>query len=84
MRTDITGTNFRLATRVCAELLHRVRHGKGIQVFADNWKVTLQGFALREELDDVIAAVSQVKGIESVINKLDLRDSPGNVLALQS
>jgi osmotically-inducible protein OsmY len=84
MRTDITGTNHRLAVRVCAELLLRVEHVKGIQVFADNWKVTLKGFALREELDDVIAAVRQVKGIRSVINKLDLRDAPGNVLALQS
>jgi osmotically-inducible protein OsmY len=84
MRTDKISTNHLLAARVCAELDHRVEHGKAIQVFADDYKITLRGIVLRDELDDVIAAVKRVKGIRSLINKLELKDSPGKVLALQS
>jgi osmotically-inducible protein OsmY len=77
-------TNHMLAARVCAELDHRVEHGKGIQVFAHNNRVTLRGVALRDELDDVIKAVQKVKGVRAINNKLDLRESPGKVLALQT
>lgn len=76
-------TNHMLAARVCAELDHRVEHGRGIQVFADNNRVTLRGVALRDELDDVIEAVQKVKGVREINNKLELRESPGKVLALQ-
>ena len=82
MRTDKISTNHLLAARVCAELDHRVEHGKKIQVFADDYKVTLRGIALREEIDDVISAVRRVKGIRGLVNKLELLDSPG--LALQA
>lgn len=77
-------TNHQLAARVCAELDHRVEHGKGIQVFADNNRVTLRGVALRDELDDVIDAVQRVKGVRAIDNKLDLHERPGKVLALQT
>ena len=77
-------TNHELAARVAAELAHRVEHGRGIQVFANKNRVTLRGFALRDEINDVLAAVQRVKGVRAVTNKLELRDSPGNVLALQS
>jgi osmotically-inducible protein OsmY len=69
---------------VCAELDHRVEHGRGIQVFADNNRVTLRGVALRDELEDVIKAVQRVRGVRGINNKLDLRESPGKVLALQT
>jgi len=84
MRTDKISTNHRLAARVAAELDHFVEHGRAIQVFADDYRITLRGIALKDELDDVIAAVKRVKGIRSLINKLELRDTPGKVLALQS
>ena len=84
MRTDKISTNHKLAARVAAELDHHVEHGRAIQVFADDNKVTLRGIALREELDDVISAVKRVKGIRGLVNKLELKDSPGKVLALQS
>jgi len=77
-------TNHLLAARVCAELDHRVEHGRGIQVFADNNRVTLRGVALRDELEDVIKAVQRVRGVRGINNKLDLRESPGKVLALQT
>lgn len=84
MRTDKISTNHRLAARVAAELDHRVEHGRGIQVFADDYKVTLRGIALRDEIDDVIAAVRRVKGIRGLINKLEVLDSPGHAFALQT
>jgi hypothetical protein len=84
MRTDKVATNHKLAARVAAELDHLVEHGRGIQVFADDYKVTLRGIALRDELDDVIAAVKRVKGIRGLINKLELLDSPGRAFALQT
>jgi osmotically-inducible protein OsmY len=77
-------TNHQLAARVCAELDETVEHGKGIQVFADNNRVTLRGIALQDELDDVIQAVQRVKGVRGINNKLELRESPGKVLALQT
>jgi osmotically-inducible protein OsmY len=77
-------TNHQLAARVCAELDQMVEHGKGIQVFADKNRVTLRGFALKDELDDVIKAVQRVKGVKGIANKLDLRDSPGKVFSLQT
>lgn len=84
MRTDKISTNHRLAARVAAELDHRVEHGRGIQVFADDYKVTLRGIALRDEIDDVIAAVRRVKGIRGLVNKLEVLDSPGHAFALQT
>jgi osmotically-inducible protein OsmY len=69
---------------VCAELDENVEHGKGIQVFANNNRVTLRGVALRDELDDVMKSVRKVKGVRGVNNKLELRESPGKVFALQS
>ena len=77
-------TNHMLAARVCAELDHHVEHGKGIQVFADNNRVTLRGVALVDELDDVIQAVQKVKGVRGINNKLELLESPGKVEALQT
>ena len=77
-------SNHELAARVAAELDHGVAHGRGIQVFADNNRVTLRGIALRDELDDVIHAVQRVRGVRALNNKLELRESPGKVVALQT
>jgi len=76
-------TNHMLAARVAAEVEQDVDHGKGIQVFADRNRITLRGFALREELSDVLRAASRVSGVQAVMNQLEVRDSPGKVLALQ-
>lgn len=77
-------TNHQLAARVAAELDHHVEHGKGIQVFAANDRITLRGIALRNELSDVLAAVRNVKAVKGLRNNLELLDSPGKVRALQS
>lgn len=77
-------TNHTFAARVCAELDHNVEHGKGIQVFADDKRVTLRGHALRDEIDDVFTAVRQVDGVRGVTNQLEVVDEPGMVQALRS
>ena len=77
-------TNHVLAARVAAELSHSVTHSKGIQVFAmDDW-ITLRGVALTDELNDVVNAVRNVKGVKGLTLKLDLRPAPGKVFALQN
>jgi len=80
----IPNTNHALAALVCAELDNKVEHGKGIQVFAEDNRVTLRGDALRDELDTVMHAVHSVSSVRGVDNLLEIRDTPGNVLALQS
>lgn len=77
-------TNHLLAARVAAELDHSVEHGHGIQVFAANDWITLRGVALRNELDRVMKAVQNVKGVKGLTNELELRTTPGNVFALQN
>jgi hypothetical protein len=77
-------TNHLLAARVAAELDQSVEHARGIQVFAANDWITLRGIALRDELGEVIKAVKRVAGVKGLTNDLDLRKSPGNVLALQN
>ncbi|MEO8193814.1 MAG: BON domain-containing protein [Gemmatimonadales bacterium] len=77
-------SNHTLAARICAELDHAVEHAKGIQVFADDSNITLRGDALRDELDEVLNAIRRVRGVRRVTNHLEVSDSPGKVLALQS
>jgi osmotically-inducible protein OsmY len=73
-----------LAARVCAEIDHSVAHGKAIQVFAEGDHVTLRGVALRTEIDDVLNTACRVRGVSVVSNQLEVRDTAGKVLALQS
>lgn len=84
VRALVPDTNHALAALVCAELDESVEHGKGIQVFAEDNRVTLRGHALRDEIDDVLNAVLGVSSVRGINNQLEVRDSPGNVLALQA
>jgi osmotically-inducible protein OsmY len=76
-------TNHVLAARVAPELDQSVEHSHGIQVFAENDRVTLRGVALYEELSDVVKAVQNVKGVKVLTNDLELRANPGKVFALK-
>jgi hypothetical protein len=80
----VPDTNHALAARVCAELDSKVEHGKGIQVFADDNCVILRGQALTDELPAVLETVRSIGRVREVENRLELLDSPGNVLALQT
>lgn len=77
-------TNHVLAARVAAELDYSVAHSRGIQVFAaDSW-ITLRGVGLTDELNAMVDAVRNVKGVKGLTLKLDLRPDPGRVFALQN
>jgi hypothetical protein len=77
-------TNHILAARVCAELDEKIEFGKAIQVFAQDDHVMLRGIALRDELETIMSTTCGVRGVSIVSNQLETRDSPGNVIALQS
>lgn len=72
-----------LVERVRAELGHRVNHVGAVQVSASDGQVTLRGPVLREELDDVLAAVRGVRGVHDVQNELDVHATAEGVSALQ-
>ena len=82
--TSVPQTDHLLAARVCAELDQNVEHPRAIQVFAHDNNVTLRGIVLRNELKDVLTTTRSVSGVRAVRSELDLRDSVGKVLSLQS
>ena len=85
-RASISGsqpTNHQLTSHVRSELGHRVEHAKAIRVTSDDGLVTLRGFVLRDELDDVLDTVRSVRGVREVISQLEVRETPGDIPALQ-
>jgi osmotically-inducible protein OsmY len=77
-------TNHQLAERVRAELGHQVEHAKAIEVVADDGYVTLRGDVLREELNDVFDTVRSVRGVRDVRSEMEVRNTPGDIPALQN
>ena len=72
-----------LVQRVRAKLGRVVSHPRAVGVRAVNGRVTLSGPVLEEEVDDLIAAVRSVRGVEGVDNALEVHANAGNVPALQ-
>jgi osmotically-inducible protein OsmY len=72
-----------LVARVRSELGHRVEHARGIEVVAEQGRVTLRGPVLSSELDEVLATTLKVRGVEAVENRLDVHPTPEGVSALQ-
>ncbi len=72
-----------LVNRVRSRLGHAIDHTGGIEVQAQNGRVTLSGPVLRSELDDLLGCVRVVPGVYEVEDRLDVRDEAGNVPALQ-
>jgi hypothetical protein len=70
-------------------LIHRVRTKMGrvvsrpraLTVTANNGVVTIAGPVLRNEVDDLLACVSKVRGVSSVENLLDPRDELAGAVA---
>lgn len=61
----------KLAERVRAKLGHVASHPHLIEVRAENGRVTLAGHAPMHEMRGIVAAISGVRGVESVGNELD-------------
>jgi len=65
-----------LAERVRAKLGHVASHPHLIEVRAQDGRVTLAGHAPMQEMRDIIAAISGVRGVQSVGNQLDAEMPP--------
>jgi uncharacterized membrane protein len=72
-----------LVERVRSAMGRAVSHPHAIQVTAEGGRITLSGPVLAGEVDGLIAAVSRVRGVRAVENRLEVHQHPGNVPALQ-
>lgn len=72
-----------VVARVRAALGHVVSHPKAIAVTCRQGRVGLSGPILSDEVDDLIAAVAHVRGVQSVEDRLEPHGWPNDVPALQ-
>ncbi|HVS03347.1 MAG TPA: BON domain-containing protein [Thermoanaerobaculia bacterium] len=72
-----------LEARVREKLGRATYHPSSIEVRVAEGRVTLSGPALREEVDDLLAAVRAVRGVREVRNLLQVHTRAGQVSGLQ-
>jgi uncharacterized membrane protein len=72
-----------LEARVRARLGRAVSHPHAIEVTVQGHKVILRGAVLAAEVDRLLDEVRAVRGVEGVVDQLDVYESPGTVPALQ-
>lgn len=72
-----------LVQRVRSELGHHPVHVRAITVAADQGRVTLKGPALASEVDAIVSAVESVRGVNAVVNQLEVHEQPGSISSLQ-
>jgi len=72
-----------LRERVRARIGSVVGHASTIETHVSDGRVTLRGPVLVEELERLLRRVHSVRGVEEVVNQLEVHDTPGNVPALQ-
>lgn len=85
-RSRLTGEETdddRVIQRVRAILGRVCSHPRAITVEATDGWVTVRGPILAAELNDVLAAVSGVRGVREVTNQLEVHDSAEGIPALQ-
>lgn len=71
--------NDQLEERIRAELGHKVEHSRAIIVAAEEGNVTLKGYALRDELEDVLDTARHVNGVRKVRSEMQIKDSPEDI-----
>jgi osmotically-inducible protein OsmY len=72
-----------LHERVRSAIGHAVSHPGAIEVSVSDGRVTLQGSVLEQELDKLLRAARQVRGVSEVINELAVHREPAGVPSLQ-
>jgi BON domain len=73
----------RLEERVRSRLGRAASHPRAIEVASFEGDVTLRGPILSSEVQDVIALVRGIPGVQRVINGLEAHETPDNVPSLQ-
>jgi osmotically-inducible protein OsmY len=68
-------TDEQLAQRVRSSLGHHTGHAGAIEVMVHDGRVTLAGPALANEVDELVKAVSKVRGVQAVENRLQMHES---------
>lgn len=72
-----------LVSRVKAELGRHAVHHRALEITANEGRVMLRGPALASEVDELLSAVSSVRGVAGVENHLEVHESAEGVSALQ-
>jgi osmotically-inducible protein OsmY len=72
-----------LINRVKAELGRHAVHHRALEVTAEGGRVTLRGPALAGEVDELLRAVSSVRGVTGVENQLEIHESAAGISSLQ-
>jgi len=72
-----------LAERVRAKLGRYASHPHAIGVEARDGRVTLRGPILRREVEELIGAISSVRGVVEVVNRLEPHDMANGIPSLQ-
>jgi len=72
-----------LAERIRSKIGRLVSHPSAIEVRAEEGLITLRGPVLADEVNDLIAAVSSVRGVSDIENALQVHETADGVPALQ-
>lgn len=72
-----------LVERVRAGLGRFCSHPRAIDVYADDGDITLRGPILADEMNDLLAMVASVRGVESLTSELEPHESPEGIPSLQ-
>ncbi|HEV3469850.1 MAG TPA: BON domain-containing protein [Pyrinomonadaceae bacterium] len=72
-----------LVSRVKAELGRHAVHHRALEITADGGRVTVRGPALAGEVDELLRAVSSVRGVAGVENQLEVHESAAGISNLQ-
>ena len=70
-----------LVERIRAELGHAVEHTSAIEVISESGNVTLRGYVLRDELEDVLDTARHVNGVRKVRSEMQIKDSGEDIPA---
>jgi len=73
-----------LEQRVRSRFGYVVRNPSALDARVDSGRVILSGAVRADEVDQLIAEVSAVRGVSAVENRLDVHDQPGQVPEIQS
>jgi hypothetical protein len=73
-----------LEQRIRSKFGYVVRNPSAIQARVDSGRVTLSGAVRDDEVDQLIAEVSAVRGVRGVENRLNVHQEPADVPELQS